>query len=137
VPHLWLLMAAKESRRSASLPVLQIWLRQTYFCFREAKSKPADLPLSQAGLRQTWRGCPNQQQKRVRRLFAVDRPLWTVRPKRCWGGLIKSWNSWISKMFCIEVISPCLFYSEHTSYFLHMALLRIIIFELLACGWCW
>ncbi len=44
-----------------------------------------------------------------------DGPLQTVHPNRCWGGLQKSWNSWVYKIIRIEVISPCVFDSEHTS----------------------
>jgi hypothetical protein len=45
-----LLMAAKASRRSVSLLIRRIRLRRTFFGFREAKSKPADLSLSQGSL---------------------------------------------------------------------------------------
>jgi hypothetical protein len=60
---LGLLMVAKASRKSASLPICQIPQRQTFFCFREAKPKPADLSLSQGAHDELEGGGPNQQQK--------------------------------------------------------------------------
>jgi hypothetical protein len=51
-----LLMAVKASRRSVSLTICRIRLRRIFFCFREAKSKPADLLLSQAVLMNNWEG---------------------------------------------------------------------------------
>ncbi len=61
-----LLIAAKASRRSASLSICRIRLRRTFFCFREAKLKPEDFSLSQGSLMKNLEGGhPNQQQKRV------------------------------------------------------------------------
>jgi hypothetical protein len=51
-----LLMAAKASRRFASLLICRIQLRRTFFGFREAKSKPADLSLSQGSLKTKLEG---------------------------------------------------------------------------------
>jgi hypothetical protein len=45
-----LFMAAKASRRLVSLLIRRIRLRRTFFGFREAKLKPADLSLSQGSL---------------------------------------------------------------------------------------
>jgi hypothetical protein len=45
-----LLMEAKASRWSTSLPFHQILLRWTLFCFRDVKLKLSDLSLSQGGL---------------------------------------------------------------------------------------
>jgi hypothetical protein len=49
-------MAAKASRRFVSLLIRQIWLQRTFFGFREAKSKPADLSLSQGSLKTNLEG---------------------------------------------------------------------------------
>jgi hypothetical protein len=49
-------MAAKASRRFVSLLICQIRLRWTLFGFREAKSKPADLLLSQGSLKTNLEG---------------------------------------------------------------------------------
>jgi hypothetical protein len=74
-----LLMASKASRRSASRFICQVWLWQTLFCFREAKSKPTDLWLSQGGLIMNGGSCLNQHQKRVCRcILAVDGTLQTI-----------------------------------------------------------
>ncbi len=55
-------MAVKASRQSVSLPICRVHLRQTFFCFREAKSKLADLSLPQGGLMtKLGGGRPNQQ----------------------------------------------------------------------------
>jgi hypothetical protein len=43
-------MVAKTKKRSASCPIRQKQLRQTFFCFREVKSELADLLLSKSGL---------------------------------------------------------------------------------------
>jgi hypothetical protein len=51
-----LLMAAKASRRFVSLLIHRIWLRRTFFGFREVKSKPADLSLSQGCLKTNLEG---------------------------------------------------------------------------------
>jgi hypothetical protein len=51
-----LLMAAKASRRFISLLIRQIRLRRTFFGFREVKSKPADLSLSQGCLKTNLEG---------------------------------------------------------------------------------
>jgi hypothetical protein len=51
-----LLMAAKASRRFASLLICRIRLRRTFFSFRKAKSKPADLSLSQGSLKTNLEG---------------------------------------------------------------------------------
>jgi hypothetical protein len=60
-------------------------------------------------------GLLNHGQKRVRcRLSAVDGPLQMICPNLHWGGIKKSWNSGVSTMIRIEVISPWALYSEHT-----------------------
>jgi hypothetical protein len=51
-----ILMAAKASRRFVSLFIRRIRLRRTFFGFREAKSKPADLSLSQGRLKMNLEG---------------------------------------------------------------------------------
>jgi hypothetical protein len=51
-----LLMAAKASRRFVSLLICRIWLRRIFFGFREVKSKPADLLLSQGCLNTNLEG---------------------------------------------------------------------------------
>jgi hypothetical protein len=51
-----LLMAAKASRRFVSLLIRRIWLRRTFFGFREVKTKPADLSLSQGCLKTNLEG---------------------------------------------------------------------------------
>jgi hypothetical protein len=43
-------MAAKTKKRSASCPIRQKQLRQTFFCFREVKSELADLLLFKSSL---------------------------------------------------------------------------------------
>jgi hypothetical protein len=55
-PHCKTLMVAKAPRRSASLIISRIRLWRIFFCFREAKSKPADLLLSQGGLMKNLEG---------------------------------------------------------------------------------
>jgi hypothetical protein len=51
-----LLMVAKASRRFVSLLICRIWLRRTFFSFREVKSKPANLSLSQGSLKTNLEG---------------------------------------------------------------------------------
>jgi hypothetical protein len=51
-----ILMAAKASRRFVSLLICRIWLQRTFFSFREVKSKPADLLLSQGSLKTNLEG---------------------------------------------------------------------------------
>ncbi len=51
-----LLMAAKASRRFVSLLIRRIRLWRTVFSFREVKSKPADLSLSQGCLKTNLEG---------------------------------------------------------------------------------
>ncbi len=51
-----ILMAAKASRRFVGLFIRRIRLGRTFFGFREAKSKPADLSLSQGRLKTNLEG---------------------------------------------------------------------------------
>jgi hypothetical protein len=77
-----LLMEAKASRRLVSLLIRRIWLRRTFFGFREAKSKPADLSLSQGSLKTNLEGVARTGTKNgsAASLLAVDGPLRTIRP---------------------------------------------------------
>jgi hypothetical protein len=51
-----LLMAAKASRRSVCLLFCRIWLWRAFFGCREVISEPADLSLSQDGLKENLEG---------------------------------------------------------------------------------
>jgi hypothetical protein len=85
----------------------QSWL---LFCFREVKLMLAPLAVPGPPHDKLIGGRWNQQQKRVRPLpFGGG---WTASNST----LKKSWNSKVSKMIHIEVISPYPFASEHPSY---------------------
>jgi hypothetical protein len=58
-----LLTAVKTSRPSARLPIHQIWLRRIFLGFREVKSKPADLSLTQGGLMTNLEGVTRTSRK--------------------------------------------------------------------------
>jgi hypothetical protein len=75
-------MAPKASKWSASLSIRRIRLWWTFFCFREAKSKPAGLSLSQGGPMKNvegvaWISCKNKSTAAVRQY--KDRCKWYVR----------------------------------------------------------
>jgi hypothetical protein len=74
-------MAAKASRQFVSLLIRRIRLRQTFFGFREAKSKPADLSLSQGSLKTNLEGVARTgtENGSHRHLLAVDGLLRTIR----------------------------------------------------------
>ncbi len=69
-----LLIAAKASRRFASLLIRRIRLRRIFFGFREVESKPADLSLSHGSLKTnlegvTWTGTENGSAAAFRQLM--------------------------------------------------------------------
>jgi hypothetical protein len=50
LPHSRASNGGEGKKRSASHPICQKQLRQTFFCFREVKSELADFSLSKSGL---------------------------------------------------------------------------------------
>ncbi len=107
----------KVSSWSASLPFCQTPPQLTFFCFREIKSKLADLSLSQGSLMMNLEGVIRTSSKNE---FVIAFWQWMDCCKQyAWMGSEikkKSSNSRVFTMIHIEVSSPCVFDSEHTSY---------------------